>query len=598
MAQSDNNIKNLELFHSLDAGLPDDRRMNNPFCYEPDALTMMAVRELCSHLPEHPAEGKMWGVLVVEKNGKVGFINAYSGQLSETDEALISPEWRGCPPVFDYLQPDGYFKEHERDITSINHDINLLSANPEYIALKQKRMQLQNIAGRIVAEKQKAMREAKEARQKRRESGSLSASEQAEMTRESQFLKAEVHRAKVYFRGQLSSVERDIAVYEQKAEALKQRRSMLSDRLQSWLFSQFVLINARGERKSMPDVFRDYYTATDAMRPSAVLSASSAHALSFQSMEYSRSMPSGSGECCEPKMLQYAFLHGMKPLRIASFWWGPVLGNEVRRQGCFYPACSGRCKPILAWMLQGLDVLANPLEEEVHQKLKIIYEDDNLAVVGKPSGMLSVPGKSRRESVISILAGRWEGRCVPLTVHRLDMSTSGLMVVAKDRCTQRLLRHQFEVRETAKEYEAIVEGVVSPQDIKEQSGKHIPFRSLLHADVEKGDVWDGIVSLPLSPDLLDRPRQKVDFPNGKEAITLYRILEAGNGETRLRLKPLTGRTHQLRVHCASPLGLNAPIKGDMLYGKPSRRLFLHACRLSFVHPVIGKRMTFTLPAEF
>lgn len=598
MARTDNDIEDLELFHSLDAALPDDRRMNNPFCYEPDELTMKAVTELCRHLPEQPAEGKMWGVLVVEKDGKAGFVNAYSGQLSEADEALVEPVWRGCPAVFDYLSPDGYFKVHEREITAINHDIALLADNPEYLSLKERREELRQTAWRAIADKQRTMREAKEARRKRREEGPLSAGEQAKMTRESQFLKAEVHRAKVHFRELLSSVEGDISIHERKIDALRRRRGMLSDRLQSWLFSQFVLVNALGERKSMPDVFRDYYASSAAVSPSPALSALPGQLMRPHDGQRWFSLPSGSGECCEPKMLQYAYLHGMKPLRIASFWWGPGLGNEVRRQGCFYPACSGRCKPILDWMLRGLDVMANPLEAVAHQNLKIIYEDDYLAVVGKPSGMLSVPGKSRRESVVSVLADRWKGRCVPLVVHRLDMATSGLMVVAKDRRTQRLLRHQFEAREIEKEYEAIVDGTVTPQNIDRETERNKPFQSCLHHGDGNGSAWDGIISLPLSPDLLDRPRQKVDIPDGKEATTLYRILNTSGGETRLRLRPLTGRTHQLRVHCSSPLGLDAPIKGDMLYGKPSRRLFLHACRLSFVHPVLGRRMTFTLPAEF
>lgn len=586
-----NHIDEIRQFHPLNAPVPSDCRLNNPFYYKPDALTLQAVKILQSHLPATPVEGKMWGILIVEYHGEVGFLHAYSGQLNDADAAAVSIEWRGCPAVFDYLQPDGYFKTHEDEITAITNEIDRLQGDAGYQHLKSRREALQLTARQTIDVRRQAMADAKVRRHERRAAGALSPDEEAAMTRESQFLKAEVHRAKVHFRGLLTSADNAISVYEQKIEALRRRRSMLSDRLQSWLFSQFVLLNAKGERKGIPEIFRDYYASTSAVSSSTSPRASAG-------VPRQGFIPSGSGECCEPKLLQYAYLHDMRPLRIASFWWGPSLGADVRRHGNYYPACSGRCKPIMSWMLQGLAVAENPLEEDVHQKLKIIYDDANLTVVGKPSGMLSVPGKSHRESVCSVLAARWQGRWTPLTVHRLDMATSGLMVVAKDRRTQRLLRRQFENREIEKEYEAIVEGVVVRPALNGKGEQKSFGAKAVSVHKDDDEAWDGVISLPLSPDYLDRPRQKVDFRGGKEATTKYRVLNTSDGETRLLLHPLTGRTHQLRVHCASPLGLNAPIKGDMLYGQPSRRLCLHACRLSFVHPVLGRRMTFTLPAEF
>lgn len=221
-------------------------------------------------------------------------------------------------------------------------------------------------------------------------------------------------------------------------------------------------------------------------------------------------------------------------------------------------------------MLRGLDVKPDHCENRAHQSLKIIYEDDYLTIVNKPSGMLSVPGKDEKESVVSILADKYHADGYP--VHRLDMDTSGLLIVARDAETQRELRMEFENREVEKTYEAIVIGHIS--------------------------IMKGRINLPLSANLLDRPRQMVDPVNGKEAVTDYEVIAESNGETRLRLHPLTGRTHQLRVHCASPQGLNAPIKGDRLYGSPADRLYLQARRLSFVHPENGRRMTFTLPPDF
>lgn len=550
------------LFHRLSVDSPQDTRLNNPFYYEPDALALAAAHELQAHLPAHPEEGKMWGVLIVEYNGEVGFINAYSGQISDGMRTEIGEEWCGCPPVFDYLQPDGYFKTHENEITGINHRIDSLLGAEDYLNCIKTVDDIRHTAEAEIEKKRTAMNSAKARRHERRKMGNLTEKENASMIRESQFLKAELHRTKQFYNEKIAAAEGEQNRYKKEIDFLRRKRSLMSDRLQSWLFNQFVLLNAKGESKPMPEIFSKYYLDNNTSFAKNVIG--SGHSSSF--------IPSGAGECCEPKMLQYAFSHGMHPLRIASFWWGPSLGGDVRQHGRFYPACSGRCKPILGWMLQGLDVKPNPLETSAHQKLKVIYEDDDLVVVAKPSGMLSVPGKGDRESVMSVLADKWSGAINPLPVHRLDMATSGLMVVAKNEATQASLRAEFEQRVVSKNYMAIVEG-------------KLPLTS-------------GTIRLPLSADLLDRPRQKVDFEHGKPSITEYTVLSSANGESRLLLKPLTGRTHQLRVHCASPLGLDAPIKGDTLYGKSADRLYLQAYKLSFLHPTLHKRMTFTLPLEF
>ncbi len=556
-----------QLFHKLDSGVEPRRQFNNPFYYKPDALTLEAVRQLQAHLPSDTKEGKMWGVLVVDWNGTIGFLTAYSGQISDALLKAVGEAWAGCPPVFDYLEPDGIFKRREAVITAINHRIESLENDTEYIRLKVGYSRLNDEAERMIGVKRSAMREAKVRRDSRRSEGGLTDGELQSMTRQSQFMKAELHRTKKHYRQLLDGLRGRIEVVERQIEALRRKRKLMSDRLQSWLFSRFVLYNARGEGKPMTDVFREYY---------AVNGSSS-----------SAACPSGAGECCEPKLLQYAYLHGMRPRSMATFWWGPSPANELRRHGNFYPACSGKCKPILRWMLQGLDVEPNPLEDADSQTLSIIYEDDSLAVVDKPSGMLAVPGKSHRDSVIGILARRWSGQCPALAVHRLDMATSGLMVIAKSQYSHKALQKQFKEHAVVKKYTAIVEGM--PRTA-------VPLAT--------SDIYNNVetavrtISLPMRPDPMDRPRQMIDRENGKKAVTRYRVLESYGNEARLELQPLTGRTHQLRVHCASHLGLNAPIKGDTLYGTFADRLYLHACYLEFTHPLTGQRLAFTSNPPF
>lgn len=555
------------LLHELDTTAKPRRQFNNPFYYKPDALTLEAVRQLQDHLPTDTEEGKMWGVLIVDCNGTVGFLTAYSGQISDRLRKTVGESWAGCPPVYDYLEEDGLFKRRESEITAVNHHIASLESEPAYTGLKAEYERLRIEADREIEKKRRAMREAKAQRDVRRLSADVTEQELQSMIRQSQFMKAEVHRAKVHYRDLLNSVRSRIETTSRQIETLRRRRKLMSDRLQSWLFNQFILYNARGETKPMTEVFREYY-AGNRNAPSSLC-------------------PSGAGECCEPKLLQYAYRHGMRPLSMATFWWGPSPANELRRHGNFYPACSGKCKPILSWMLQGLDVEPNPLEDADKQSLAIIYEDDSLAVVDKPSGMLAVPGKSHRDSVVDILARRWNGQCSALAVHRLDMATSGLMVVAKNKYAHKALQKQFKEHTIVKKYTAIVEAV--PRT--EASDGEAPIYNNVGNDVRT-------ISLPMRPDPMDRPRQMIDRDNGKPAVTLCRVLSYNGSEARLELQPLTGRTHQLRVHCASHLGLNAPIKGDALYGTFADRLYLHACYLEFTHPLTGQRLTFTSPPPF
>ncbi|MDY3846864.1 MAG: RluA family pseudouridine synthase [Prevotella sp.] len=464
-------------FHILHTDITPPESMNYPFCYEPDSLSLLAAEGVKTYLLSHAEwlpvlqEGKMFGILVVEKDGVLGFLAAYSGQV-----AILEGDSFFVPPVFDYLQPDGYFKQEEAMISHINHDISMMEngSTPDVSA-------------------------------------------------------------------DVSSVIRD----------LKNQRRQRSQALQRWLFSRFVMLNANGDRRSLLDIFRD----TPLQFP-----------------------PSGAGECCAPKLLQYAYLHGMRPLRIAEFWWGDSPKKEIRHHLHFYPACRGRCLPILSFMMQGLDVESDPQQTYTHASLRIVYEDAHILVVDKPSGMLSVPGKLDRPSVLSTL--RLSHPNIMLC-HRLDMDTSGLLVAAKDEATYKDIQKQFLDRTVKKRYRAIV----IPKT---------PER--LHP----GDK--GTIDLPLASDYMERPCQVVDYEHGKRAITEWRVesispssaSSAIGVEVSLLLVPHTGRTHQLRVHCASPYGLNAPIKGDPLYGQRADRLHLYAVYLEFTHPATGERMRFTL----
>lgn len=323
-----------------------------------------------------------------------------------------------------------------------------------------------------------------------------------------------------------------------------------SVRLQNWLFEQYIVSNARGESLSILEVF-----ARRGLVP-----------------------PGGTGDCAAPKMLQYAYTHGMKPLAMGEFWYGASPRGEVRRHGSFYPSCTGKCGPLLGFMLEGLDVEPNPLDNDNLWSLDepvVKYEDSTVVVVEKPSGMLSVPGRTSRRCLQDWL--RDFCGCDIFACHRLDMDTSGLMVFAKNPEVQENLQRQFENREVRKQYLA----VLTP------SGSGRCFKT--------GD--SGKISLPLMPDYYDRPRQKVDFEEGKPAVTGYEILrELADGSLEVRFTPFTGRTHQLRVHAAHALGLGRPIAGDRLYGGQTAavgRLMLHASLLAFRHPVTASRLRFT-----
>lgn len=544
-----------------------EKKFNNPFHYQPDVFCLQAAKNLQTSL-RGLEEGKMFGVLIVEKDNQVGYLQAFSGQMNHTDIDTF------VPAIFDYLQPEGYFKKKEAEISSINQQINHIQSSESYNDAMRRYQMLCREAATAIQKKKNTMLVAKRLREKQRQEANQTASEKSEMIKESQFLKAELTRTKKHYAALIATSEAHINGFEVEINRLKKQRKKLSDRLQRWLFAQFRLKNARGETRNLIDLFRDFYLENSPAR-SRMATMQATH--SNTSTSEALLPPSGAGECCEPKLLQYAFLHGMKPLSMAMFWWGTSPKGEVRKEGQFYPACSGKCRPVLAWMLKGLEVEDDHPSTPPSDPLKIIYEDDELAVVVKPSGLLSVPGKGDKPSVYSLLEKRWTMTALPLMVHRLDMDTSGLMVVARTKYSHQALQQQFENHTIEKRYIAIID----TQNI--------------HSNLSR----EGSINLPLRADTDDRPRQIVDHENGKPAITEYRLLEpipsndvSSAHAMKIALFPKTGRTHQLRIHCAHKEGLNAPIIGDALYGSTAKRLYLHAEYLAFTHPLTGKRMTF------
>ena len=563
------------IFHSIDqallSGIDFPERMNNPLDYQPHPLCIAVCKELQTYLSEREDwreeidKGKMFGVLIVENaqpaSGapNIGYLAAYSGQIggrSDWDDFV--------PAVFDYLQPDGYFKTHEAEISGINQSIRKLEANTHMKEAKGLILQLQEERKHTIAAYQEKIKKAKAKRDARREAGSLNPEEEAEMVKESQFMKAELRRLKKSL-SEKTSLETEYEAYQADILSLKQLRKTLSDALQQWLFSQFRMQNHEGESKDLLEIFRDA-----ALRdyPQATIATSRIAALKMVP-------PAGSGECCEPKLLQYAYSLGYKPLQMAMFWWGESPKEEIRHHLHFYPACNGKCKPILQWMLPASTFEPAAVDLSLYNKVETLYEDREIAVIHKPEGLLSVPGKDAAQpSVYALMRSKYPEATGPLIVHRLDMSTSGVMMIAKTEFAYHRLQKAFLNHQIQKKYVAIISGKVIPEK--------------------------GIISLPLMPDYLDRPRQIVDHEQGKEAITEYEVLEpVDDFHLRIALYPKTGRTHQLRVHCAHQEGLNAPILGDPLYGnEKAARLHLHAEEITFEHPLKGKKMTITRKADF
>ena len=544
-------------------GIALPERFTFPFFYEPHPLTQIAAAEL-QHYLETQTElyhnfgltenqpglviGKMFGVLVVQdKEGRLGYLSAFSGKLADSNTHS-----RFVPPVFDMLLEDSFFLKEQYILNSINDRVKEIESDSKYQRLKR---DLKEFTAQSDAEIAALKTQLKSNKQIRKESRNAQkdiltpedyAFFEAYLVRNSLHDKHQFNMLVQNWQHRLDTIKKELAQFDTTLEALKTERKEKSGALQQQLFEQYAFLNKDGKTKSLYAIFSDSVFG----KP-----------------------PAAAGECATPKLLQYAFLHGYKPIAMAEFWWGAPPKSEIRKHKQFYPACTGKCKPILAHMLEGMDVDENPLLINAGEgaELKIVYEDNSFVVVNKPEELLSVPGIQIQDSVYTRLQAKF-GTIEPLIIHRLDMATSGLLVVAKTKEAHKDIQRQFLKRTVTKRYTAVLSKVIEGNE--------------------------GEISLPLRGDLDNRPRQLVCFEFGKKAVTKWKVTQRTDTTTKVHFWPLTGRTHQLRMHAAHELGLNAPIVGDDLYGTGADRLYLHAAYLEFVHPTTKEIMTFEEAEEF
>ncbi|MFY7707254.1 MAG: pseudouridine synthase [Flavobacteriales bacterium] len=542
--------------------LPD--KFDYPFYYQPHPLAIIAAKELQHYLEtqkdwEHNFGliegqegiliGKMFGVLVVKnENDELGYICAVSGKLAGHNQ-----HEKFVPPVFDILLEDGFYRKGEIIVSEINARIERLENDEEFVALKKeyKHAAKQSVEEmRLQKATNKTQREARHVKRKELEATYTG----VELDMQLQLLdKQSIHESyqqkklSKFWKEKIAELESRMVQHKTEIEALKEERKARSAALQAEIFEQFYFFNKNLEKKSLGEIFKN----TPDGKPIA-----------------------GSGECAAPKLFQYAFSNSLKPVALAEFWWGESPPSEIRVHGQYYPACRGKCEPILGHMLSGMDIAENPMLKNPAEgkELRIFWEDDYIVVIDKPDEFLSVPGKNISDSVATRLRFLFPRATGPLVVHRLDMSTSGLLLAAKTEEVYKTLQRQFLKREVKKRYVALLDGELK--------------------------LKEGIIDLPLRVNLEDRPRQMVCYEHGKPAVTRYDVVEIKDGKTRIHFYPITGRTHQLRVHAAHPQGLNMPIVGDDLYGTRAERLYLHAEYLEFRHPITNEVIKLELKAGF
>ena len=549
-----------QFFKTNISGISLPEKFTFPFYYEPHELSKIAAKELQNHLTsqtdfEHNFGlqedqqgliiGKMFGVLVCQNHeGNLGYLWAFSGKL-----AGVNHHPYFVPTIFDMLQEDGFFRKEEEVLNAINRQIEILENSTE---LQNRKNQFESTKKEATTDlqnqKDKIKRLKIERDEKRNSFDNLPSSEieqlELELSEESKKESILLKKMTKYWNFQIENAQKEVNILLEEINQLKEERRLKSGALQQKLFAEYSFLNQFGERKSIGEIFND-------------------------------NPPAGAGECAAPKLLHYAFEHQLKPIAMAEFWWGQSPKSEIRKHKQFYPACKSKCEPILlSHMLKGLDMEANPFQENPAEgkEIEIVYEDDILLVVNKPEEFLSVPGKMISDSVYQRIKEMYPNTTGPLIVHRLDMSTSGLLLIAKNEETYVKLQSQFIKRTIKKRYVALLDGVLTEKE--------------------------GIIDLPLRVDLDDRPRQLVCYEHGKPAQTKWEVIEVRNNQTLVYFYPITGRTHQLRVHASHELGLKTPIVGDDLYGTKANRLHLHAEQLIFTHPESKKILTIISELKF
>jgi tRNA pseudouridine32 synthase/23S rRNA pseudouridine746 synthase len=536
-----------------------------PFYYQPHPLCVLAAEQLQTYLlsqtqwqhnfglldDPNNIIGKMFGVLLVKNvGGELGFISAFSGKLAKQSRIQGF-----VPPVFDLLAKDSFFLPEQVTINKLNEKIKALQNAPQLSFLEQELSTLEATHTQQLSELRSELVENRKARKIKRHTLQhdlvtiTKDNELKELAQQSVYDKWRLKDFTRQWQQSIGRLQTKLDGLNEHIAEVKLQRKTLSADLQNRIFSQYQFLNKDLLPKSLLDIFADTALKTP---------------------------PAGAGECAAPKLLHYAFQHNLIPLALAEFWWGASPKSEVKKHQQFYPACIGKCQPILKHMLAGMQLDENPFIYNYAQgkSLDVIYKDEDILVINKPSEFLSVPGKDIFDSVYSRIYHQFPDATGPIIVHRLDMSTSGLMVLALNPQANKYLQKQFILRDVHKQYVALIEG--------------LPLNDV------------GEIHLPLRGDLYDRPKQIVCYQNGKQAKTLWQVMERypQENQTRILLTPHTGRTHQLRVHCAHALGLNMPIVGDDLYGTRASRLHLHAQSLKIKHPMSKKIMSFKVDATF
>jgi len=548
-------------FQSSISDYPLPEKFTFPFYYDPHPLCLLASKELQRHIEtqteweydfgleeEKPDViiGKMFGVLVVQnEQNEIGYLSSFSGKLGDSSHYS-----KFVPPVIDVWEVDNFLNIGMEELNTINQEIKKLESLPEFVSCMNIMENDQLIAASQIEEQREKMRNSKKERklirQREKESNSPEDFEEInkELNQQSINGKKELKRLLEFWKDRSDQNKRKVDQIKTTIDELKLKRKNKSAGLQKKIFDQYRFLNQAGEVKSLLDIFKD------------------------------KTPMGGTGECAAPKLLQYAFKFNMKPLAMAEFWWGQSPKSEIRKHRNFYPACIGKCKPLLSHMLEGIEMDENPLLKNPAEgkEIEIIFEDEHILVINKPAEFLSVPGRYIKDSVAQRMKEKFPNATGPLIVHRLDMSTSGIMLIAKSLEVHKFLQSQFIKRTIKKRYVALLEGIVNEKE--------------------------GIVDLPLRTDWNERPKQLVCYESGKSAQTKWKVIERKNQQTRIHFFPNTGRTHQLRVHAAHPLGLNLPIFGDDLYGTKSKRLCLHAEWIEFVHPISREVKSVTVEAEF
>ncbi len=544
MFNTDNHIHYLT---TTEGKLP--KQFTYPFQYVPHKLCKVASEEVQHYLESQTdfngnfdALGKMFGVLVVKTSEqKLAYLVAFSGKIDENVHINGF-----VPPVFDTLNPHGFYKKAERKVSELNKEIERFEKKENYLALQQKLTKKIKDFEEEIKTFKTVIKNEKRKRDKKRAlaDNQLPLAVEQQLKNESIRFNFLLKDKKKEGLAQIASIKQELSDFEKPLKALKLERKKRSADMQQKLHEHYRFLNGNKEQKDLLTIFKELQILP----------------------------PAGTGECAAPKLLQFAYKNNLQPIAMAEFWWGKSPSSEIKKHKHFYPSCKSKCKPVLGFMLQGLNVAENPIKNRTNIFLDILYEDEHLLVLNKPHGFLSVPGNEINDSVFTRMQHYLPKATGALLVHRLDMSTSGLLVVAKTSEVHKNIQQQFTNRTVKKRYVAVLNGILQKNQ--------------------------GIINLPLRVDYHNRPRQLVCYDSGKPSITHYKVIERSKTTTKVYLYPQTGRTHQLRVHCAHQLGLNVPILGDDLYGTPKDRLYLHAEKLTFTHPITDKKLQFFCKADF